>query len=74
MMLNTGIRVISSFNLEDDKKLYIIEVSGERMLVGTSKQSVTMITKLSGPEQTENIDQEHEAIMRSRLKDKLRNL
>jgi flagellar biogenesis protein FliO len=73
-MLNTGIRVINSFDLEEDKKLYIIEVSGERMLIGSSKQSVTMITKLSGPEQAEGIDQEHEAIMRSRLKDKLRNL
>jgi flagellar biogenesis protein FliO len=73
-ILNSGISVVSSFNLEDDKKLYIIEISGERMLIGTSKQSVTMITKLSGSEQAEEISQEHEAIMRSRLKDKLRNL
>ena len=73
---NTGsIKILSSSVLEDDKKLYIIEIYGERMLIGTSKNSIAMITKINDKEQQmEDLDHEQESIMRSRLKDKLRNL
>ncbi|MEI6079056.1 MAG: flagellar biosynthetic protein FliO [bacterium] len=69
-----SIKVLSSFSLEDDKRLHIIEIMGERMLIGTSKTSISMITKLGNFEKAEEVNHDHEAVMRSRLKDKLRNL
>jgi len=70
-----SIKILSSSVLEDDKKLYIIEIYGERMLIGTSRNSIAMITKINDKEQQlEGLDNEQESIMRSRLKDKLRNL
>ena len=69
-----SIKVLSSFSLEDDKRLHIIEIMGERLLIGTSKNSISMITKLGNFDKVEEINHDHEAVMRSRLKDKLRNL
>ncbi|MEI6092392.1 MAG: flagellar biosynthetic protein FliO, partial [bacterium] len=72
---DNGIKLISSSPIEGDKKLLVVEVYGERLLLATSKSNITMITKLKSKEQTtEDVNYEQEAMMRSRLKDKLRNI
>lgn len=72
---DNGIKVISNSVIDGDKKIFVLDVYGERLLVGTSKHSITLITKLKAKEQpTEETSYEQEVMMRSRLKDKLRNL
>lgn len=72
---DNSIKVVNSSIIDGDKKIFVVDVYGERILVGTSRHSITMITKLKAKEQlTEETNYEQEAIMRSRLKDKLRNL
>lgn len=72
---DNGIKVISNSVIDGDKKIFVLDVYGERLLVGTSKHSITLITKLKAKEQpTEETNYEQEVMMRSRLKDKLRNL
>jgi len=70
MNINTGnIRVITSLELSHGKTLHIIEVLGEKMLIASGKESITMLAKLGRV-----TDEESETLMRSRLKEQLKNI
>ncbi|HOW16083.1 MAG TPA: flagellar biosynthetic protein FliO [bacterium] len=43
---NNQIKVLSSLNLDHGKTVHVVEYMGEKMLIATSKDSVTMLSKL----------------------------
>lgn len=76
-----SIRVIDSTNLNNGETVYIIEAFGERMLIASTKNNVTLLTKMTkneGP--VDVVDTGMDLLegpdvgMRSRLKDKIRNI
>ena len=84
-MLSSDIKVINSLEIEKDKKLYVVEVMGERMLIGSGKDYMSMLSRLQNetkdgqgslfnndnPEQ--GLTEQQVSVMRTRLKDKLGN-
>jgi flagellar biogenesis protein FliO len=69
-----GIRIINKLEMEKDKTLYVIEVMGERMLVATGKDYVTMLSRLQND--TKDIQgslftETSSEVFHTRLKDKL---
>ncbi|MFH1224143.1 MAG: flagellar biosynthetic protein FliO [Pseudomonadota bacterium] len=65
-----NIRVITSHELAHGKTLHVIEVLGEKLLIASGKDSITMLAKLG----TTASDEDSNSIMRSRLKDQLKNV
>ena len=43
---DTSIRIINKLEMEKDKTLYVIEVMGERMLIASGKDYMTMLSRL----------------------------
>jgi hypothetical protein len=73
-VFSKDINVISTSELEDGKKLYLVEVEGEKILIGSSKDSLNMVAKLAKNEKTNSMmTEEQETAMKTRLKEKLRN-
>lgn len=74
----SGIKVVSSLEVEKDKTLYVVEVMGERMLIASGKNYTSMLSRLNSDSKdgqgylfNENNEQ---LIMKTRLKEKLNNL
>lgn len=74
----SGIKVVSSLEMEKDKTLYVVEVMGERMLIASGKNYTSMLSRLNSDSKdgqgylfNENNEQ---MIMKTRLKDRLNNL
>ncbi len=77
-VVTSGIKVVSSLEVEKDKTLYVVEVMGERMLIASGKNYTSMLSRLNSDSKdgqgylfNENNEQ---MIMKTRLKDKLNNL
>jgi len=80
---DSGIKILNNLELEKGKTLYVIEVMGERMLIASGSNYVTMLSRLENDAKTgqgylfnnqsdSNVDNEQQAaVMRTRLKDKL---
>lgn len=47
---NSGIKVIQSFSIEPKKKLMIVEVESQRLLIGVADNSISCLTHLSDRE------------------------
>lgn len=45
---NSDIKVLSSLELDHGKTVHVVEYMGERMLIATSKDSVTMLSRMGG--------------------------
>jgi len=75
---NSGIRVISSLEMEKDKTLHVVEVMGERMLIASGKNYMTMLSRLNNEAKEDQgylfNDANEQIIMKTRLKDKLNNI
>jgi hypothetical protein len=54
---NNQIKVLSSLNLDHGKTVHVVEYMGEKMLIATSKDSVTMLSKLDMKSASTNNDQ-----------------
>jgi flagellar biogenesis protein FliO len=73
-VFSKDIKLISTSELEEGKKLYLVEVDGERLLIGASKDSLSMVAKLAKTDKSSSMmTEEQETAMKIRLKEKLRN-
>jgi len=76
-VLNAGIRIVTSLEMEKDKTLYVVEVMGERMLLASGKDYMTMLSRLNNDSKEGQgslfNDNNEQMIMKTRLKDKLNN-
>ena len=77
-VVNPGIKIVSSLEMEKGKTLYVIEVMGERMLIASGKDYTNMLSRLDndskdGQEYLFN-DTNEQIIMKTRLKDKLSSI
>lgn len=69
-----GIKVVSKLEMEKDKMLYVIEVMGERMLIASGKDYVTMLSRLQNDAKDGQgylFNETNTEIFHTRLKDKL---
>ncbi len=46
--IDTKMKVLSSLELNHGKTIHVVEYMGEKMLIGTSKENVTMLSRLDG--------------------------
>ena len=76
--VNSGIRIISSLEMEKDKTLYVVEVMGEKMLIASGNGYTTMLSRLNNDSKEGQgslfNDNNEQMIMKTRLKDRLNNI
>lgn len=68
-MNKTDIRVLSSLELSHDKTIHVVEYAGEKMLIATSKDGVTMLSRLDGKTPSGEMD-ELDLFKSSKIKDR----